>query len=390
VYNTSGVYTQLLENAAGCDSTITLNLTIKNATTETLTETACSSYTLNGTVYNTSGVYTQVLENAAGCDSTITLNLTINVPTTATLIETGCDSFTINGSIYNTSGVYTQVIENAAGCDSTITLNLTINNSSTSIVTETACDSFTLNGTTYPASGVYTQVLENAAGCDSTITLNLTINNSSTSTMTQTVCESYTWIQTGITYTASGTYTDTLQTMNGCDSVFVLNLTVTGIPAAVATDNGDATITASAAASYQWINCTTNQPVSGATSQTFTATANGSYAVILSNGSCSDTSNCVVISNVGLDEQASSFGVTLTPNPAQTDVKVTFTGTNEACVVIYDTQGKIVSEKNGNDILKTSNITRKVTVNELSEGLYIFYVISNGQRVAHKNLIITK
>jgi len=340
MYTTSGTYTQLLTNAAGCDSTITLNLIITQPTSVTLTDTACIDYTLNGTTYNTSGTYTQLLTNAAGCDSTITLILTINTPTSSTLTDTGCDSYTLNGSTYTASGVYTQVIENAAGCDSTITLNLTINNSSTSTLAQTACESYTLNGQTYTASGVYTQTLTNVAGCDSILTLALTINSADADTTIATACDSYTW--NGQTFTTSGFYTLSFTNANGCDSIENLDLTILPSPVAGVTSLSVISLQASGTGTYQWINCSNGQPIAGATSATFTATSNGSYAVIVTNGSCSDTSGCVVISQVGLDENSSSFGVTLTPNPTQNDVKITFTGTNDASIVIYDAQGKAV------------------------------------------------
>ena len=50
---------------------------INQSTSSSLTETALDSYTLNGVTYDSSGVYSQIIINSAGCDSTITLNLTI-------------------------------------------------------------------------------------------------------------------------------------------------------------------------------------------------------------------------------------------------------------------------------------------------------------------------
>ena len=100
------------------------------ATTNNFSATACGSYTLNGTPYTTSGTYTQVLagQNAAGCDSTINLTLTIKQPTTNTINASSCGTYTLNGTTYNATGTYTQVLsaQNAVGCDSTITLNLSV------------------------------------------------------------------------------------------------------------------------------------------------------------------------------------------------------------------------------------------------------------------------
>jgi hypothetical protein len=56
----------------------TLNVTYCVHTNSTLTETACDSFDLNSTIYTSDGVYTQIISNSIGCDSTIVLNLTIN------------------------------------------------------------------------------------------------------------------------------------------------------------------------------------------------------------------------------------------------------------------------------------------------------------------------
>jgi hypothetical protein len=63
-----------------------------------------------------------------GCDSTITINLTVNQSSSSTIDEIVCDSYTApDGQVYTTSGSKTAIIPNVAGCDSTITINLTVN-----------------------------------------------------------------------------------------------------------------------------------------------------------------------------------------------------------------------------------------------------------------------
>ena len=94
------------------------------------THTACNSFTwLDGTNYtasNNSATYTTI--NAEGCDSTITLDLTINSSSQSSFIVEGLDSYTSpSGDVYTTEGVYTDTIQNAAGCDSIITIDLSMN-----------------------------------------------------------------------------------------------------------------------------------------------------------------------------------------------------------------------------------------------------------------------
>jgi hypothetical protein len=377
-YTVGGTYTQVLTNAAGCDSTATLVLTINNSTTSTTTITACDSYTwTNGTTYTVGGTYSYVLTNAAGCDSTATLVLTINNSTASTTTVTACDSYTwTNTTTYTVGGTYTQMLTNAAGCDSTATLVLTINNSTASTTTITECDSYTwTNGTTYTVGGTYSYVLTNAAGCDSTATLVLTINNSTTGTDVQTACDSYTWID-GVTYTANNsTATFVLTNAVGCDSLVTLNLTITTSPTAVATDNLDATITASAGTTYQWIDCATNLPIAGANAQTYTVTANGSYAVIVNNGTCDDTSDCVVIDYIGIKEVSQDM-ISVFPNPTRDFVTVNMTAAN-ATIEVVDAQGKI---------LQTSNVENGGTLSLASyeTGMYIFRITTENGTSIHR------
>jgi hypothetical protein len=346
--NNTATHTIVGGNSNGCDSIVTLNLTINNPTTGTDVQTACVSYTwIDGVTYtasNNTATHTIVGGNSNGCDSIVTLNLTINQPTTNTVTETECTSYTWaqNGMTYTASGMYNDTIPNAAGCDSIITLDLTIIQPTTSSVSVSECTSYTWpqNGMTYTASGAYTDTIPNGLGCDSIITLNLTITTPTSSVFTVTTCSpSYTWAQNGTVYNASGMYNDTITNAAGCDSVVTLNLTITNF-VATATDNGNATITASAGTTYQWINCTTNTPIAGATAQTFAATANGTYAVIVSNGTCSDTSNCVNITNVGIKENTIST-ISVHPNPTH-DVVIVTMDASSAIVEVMDVQGKLV------------------------------------------------
>ena len=127
----SGAPQQLLTTSTGCDSLVTLDLTFISSSSATDVISACDSYTwIDGTEYTASNnTATFVIPNAAGCDSTITLDLTILSSSTSEDIQTACDTFTwIDGNTYTESNnTATFTVPNAAGCDSTITLNLTVN-----------------------------------------------------------------------------------------------------------------------------------------------------------------------------------------------------------------------------------------------------------------------
>jgi uncharacterized delta-60 repeat protein len=80
VYSQSGTYNEILQSISGCDSVyLTINLTIQNSIPSSYSSTICNgeSYIWNNQVYTQSGQYTQNLINQNGCDSTVTLNLTV-------------------------------------------------------------------------------------------------------------------------------------------------------------------------------------------------------------------------------------------------------------------------------------------------------------------------
>jgi len=232
-YNVAGAYSKTLINATGCDSIATLNLAVNVPTASTTNASICngSSYTFNGSNYNVAGIYSKTLINAAGCDSIATLNLTVNVPTTSTTNASIChgSSYTFNGSTYNVAGTYSKTLINAAGCDSIATLNLTVNVSTISTTNASICQggSYTFNGSTYNVAGTYSRTLINATGCDSIATLNLTVNVPTSSTANVSICQGGSYLFNGTSYNAAGTYSKTLINAAGCDSIATLNLTVT-------------------------------------------------------------------------------------------------------------------------------------------------------------------
>ena len=139
----------------------------------------CDSMFFAGNNVTTSGLYYDTLTNAVGCDSVVTLNLTIHnsIATSDSLVS--CDSATWNGNVYSTTGIYVDTLQTVHGCDSIVTMDLTINYSFYAEESITACDSMTWdNGITYTTSGIYYDSLQTTEGCDSVYKLDLTINPS--------------------------------------------------------------------------------------------------------------------------------------------------------------------------------------------------------------------
>ena len=97
--------------------------------TNSITEITCDSYTApSGAIYTSSAIFDDIISNSSGCDSTITIDLTVNSSSSSSITETSLDVYTAPSSAtYTTSGIYEDTILNAAGCDSIITIDLTMN-----------------------------------------------------------------------------------------------------------------------------------------------------------------------------------------------------------------------------------------------------------------------
>jgi len=109
-----------------------------NITTDNVT--VCDTYTwaTNGETYVASGAYTELLTDVSGCDSLVTLNLTITGPSFGTDVQSACESFTwIDGNTYTeNNSTATFVLSDSNGCDSTVTLDLTINSATSGVDTQ--------------------------------------------------------------------------------------------------------------------------------------------------------------------------------------------------------------------------------------------------------------
>jgi hypothetical protein len=370
---TTGVYQETFTSQEGCDSLVTLQLTVNQVNLPPVILTACTSYfwTQTGETYFTSGIYRDTLTANSGCDSILTLNLTIGQHSASTIQVENCGPYIWpqTGELYTATGLYYDTIPNAVGCDSIITLDLTILESTGATWFVNACSSYEWpqTGQIYTANGLYYDTIPNAVGCDSILTLNLTIGMPTAATVTSAACGSYYWEQTGLTYSFSGSYRDTILNAAGCDSVVTLQLYIYQIPQGTIVHDGQGTLSVNTIQEVaDWIDCSTGQLIPGQHGQsTFTPTENGSYAAIMENTmtQCRDTSNCFTVGFVSIDEH-NIIDLQINPNPAHDQVTLLFTG-EAARLTIRDTQGKQVFSQ----IVASGT---QIPLMTLESGVYLF------------------
>lgn len=165
-------------------------------------------------------------------------------------------------------------------------------------------------------------------------------------------------------------YNPTLQDlMNGicldCTNILNLNMDNNGFELEAEMDSAD----------YQWISCDNYSFIPGANQQNYTVTENGSYAVIVSYENCVDTSTCIEIQNIGLDENSfDSFRIET--NPFHNRIQIDFVNLNEIQIVkVFSEDGKLLDQ--------TTEISESIIFNtdRYASGLYNLVIM--GKQEVH-------
>ncbi|MCP4440059.1 MAG: T9SS type A sorting domain-containing protein [Aureispira sp.] len=182
----------------------------------------------------------------------------------------------------------------------------------------------------------------------------------------------------GVTYTQTGTYWQTVQN-EAIDSLYTLNLSE--IDTMVAQSGLNLAATASVGANYQWLDCNTNMPIVGATSPSFMATANGSYAVEITQDGCVDTSACYAVTVVGLDLKEVTADWKLYPNPTKGNFRIDLDQLyGNIQIRILDVQGKLVRTE------EYQNLEQLDLSIDGASGLYFIQIYTNKKEAMLKVL----
>lgn len=255
-YSNAGNYYDTLNSVNGCDSVILLALSFKNR--PVVVYPTIDSFCIRDTVYfqgkqykyTTQGNKTirDTMFGAAlnGCDSINIRGVFIrsnNGPSFPFTTRYGCTNkpFVIGDSSFTTSGFKTVVLRNRFGCDSSVWFTLQLRSPSTATLNRTICANqpYLFYGTYYTANSVNDTTLPpiiyidtqraNAPGfstqkCDSIVTLNLTVFPVKYTVIDTSMCDNHTYFFKGQYLRNPGTYLDTQNTINNCDSFITLNI----------------------------------------------------------------------------------------------------------------------------------------------------------------------
>lgn len=174
-------------------------------------------------------------------------------------------------------------------------------------------------------------------------------------------------------HTASGIYTDSLySTGGGCDSIVITNLSMIPILDEIyfATDHITA---AQNDAAYQWIDCSTGEPITGAIQQTYFPPGDGQYAVIISLDGCTDTSDCIYFTKTGI-KPLPPIQIEIFPNPADETLFVQ-SSVLISSAEIFTIEGEFIyhEEINGSNFM--------ISIHTNPSGVYILHLIAGTNAV---------
>ncbi len=180
--------------------------------------------------------------------------------------------------------------------------------------------------------------------------------------LTDSVCAGDTYqLVSGETVTAPGVYTDTLLLPGHCDSIIVTTLTVKQVNITVIR-SGDTLIADAENVSYLWLDCSTDQPIPNGNSKAIMPGQTGNYRVVITQNGCSDTSDCVAYSPLGVQNRTSGE-IQVYPNPARSQVYISSTGKLQVTISGID----------GRQLLKAS-APGKIGLGHLAPGIYLLRV----------------
>ena len=281
------------------------------------------------------------------------------------------ENYMFYGQSYTEDGTYSKSYQSIDGCDSVKVLKLTVNPTYNDTTAASICDggSYSFESEDYTQAGTYTKTYQTVNGCDSVKVLKLTVNPTYNDTIDITICKGEDYTFDSEDFTEAGTYTKTYQTINGCDSLVTLNLSVFEVNTDVSHNDNVLTADATTGA-YQWINCSDNSLLAGETGQSFTASQNGEYAVIITQNNCVNTSQCYNIINTGIDGKNSDLGISVFPNPARDIVVLEF---NEQ----YEKISLVLLNVKGQELIHSQYTGEKhieLNIGNLKEGIYFLHV----------------
>ena len=298
-------------------------------------------------------------------------------PATQQLFFCQGDSIEVNGEFYDEPQlITTDSLTSHWGCDSILTVQLS-NHPNAEYAFYSLChgDSITITAGLVFEAGEYGTDYISSHGCDSSLVEVVDWIPSSHTFEYYNLCQDSVLTIYNNTITTEGDYSFLVENaQTGCRDTVSVNVAFIGMIGTV-TQQGNTLIADETADGYAWIDCNTNEIMAGATSQQFSPTTSGSYAVMLIQDGCESIGTCVDIEIVGVWETADKH-MEIYPNPADDFCHVQMLGPAMVQFELFDNTGRAI--KNG-VLMQTAEGLYLLSLSEVPSGIYTLLVSHDDQ-----------
>ncbi|MBI3511624.1 MAG: T9SS type A sorting domain-containing protein [Bacteroidetes bacterium] len=400
-------YTVTGTDVNGCSNTSTLTITVNSLPTVTassssstvcsgsaVTLTASGASTYNWMPINVNGnpvtgnpvsntTYTVTGTDAVGCSSTATVIVNVNALPNVTASESATSVCTGDAVTLSASGANTYLWQPINTTGATVT-------------------DVPASTTTYTVTGT------DLNGCANTAQETVTVNPLPiiTATGDSLICEgnsanlsasgatNYTWnpgalngSTVAVSPAATTSYTVLGTDANGCNGSATFTVTVDTPPVAGNIIINGTTLTSSVVGTtYQWY--LNGNPVSGATSQSYTATQNGTYTVeVFDAAGCGSGQSSGVTDPTGISVSSSVEFINLYPNPNNGHFTLNFNLTEKSdCTVdIYNALGQLIYREALGDF--SGEYKKDLDLSNYGKGVYSVRLKTGTKELAIKTIV---
>ncbi len=385
IYTLAGLYIDTISTSSGCDSIINTDVDVtQKFFPEKMSICYGDSVIVGDSVYRETGLYNYVFSNPLGCDSVVRLDLTVfsNYNIEKQFLICPGSVITVGDSQYTEPGVYTNILQSINGCDSVITTTLQWNHVYTQLEFGICQgDSIKVNNKYFKKAGSFTEVILKSNGCDSIINFNLTVFPKFETNVVFEICKGGNVKVGNSTYFNEGNFAETLQSVNGCDSIVYFQIIIINFTPIVFVERDTLKSIFVENAQYQWYECVNGSnrvEIFGAKKFELRVPKSGSYALGITYKGCTYFSSCidVIISST---ETTALEKVSIFPNPVLDRLNIKN---------IQFTKAEIISV-NGTVVLSAQLIEEinSLDLSMLLDGFYILKLSGKNQRTEFHSIV---
>ncbi len=225
-FNTTGTYHLPLQAINGCDSLLTLNLTVLDGQTITVDTTVCLGSFLENTLIQNDTSFCNTVSSNQGCQVTFCYNVQVDEAIITQIQKRVCpgETWIFGDSLLTMPGLYTQIFSNRNGCDSLVQLQLDTISTPTVMADTSLCLGSVFKGVVIVSDTLICETVPDAQSCFIKQCYRITANNIYIVEQQVSVCEGEAYPFGDSIYFAPGNYLHPLKAGNGCDSIIVLTL----------------------------------------------------------------------------------------------------------------------------------------------------------------------